>query len=731
MDKNAFLEYGKNLATLCQTAEAKSDVERVTNAAISFFQQGQFFDNGFSAENLADNSESVPRLNRSFGPTDMSASAMSDFLNECGITDPAKKVSLGLECMRILSGDVNRQTILSEGQVPSGAGVLSQESFAGSWGANMLRGDRNHALEAFGVDIDRIQQDNGLSVIVTILRAKGSLEDKLFPRIPEPTSTVTTKLTLPEVYDLATSMNADPSIRNNPAARAPLVGLFKEPDPVSTQPVRMVPLAVNDTNAHDPSLYTGTTSLVVNKTITYAQLTYNSNRVGSDRFDFTDLVADGARIENLYLQLTPASGSPELYIMPTLWMDGALFTKATQQLDSGDLVVNLINTFALRSGSLQADGKKASALLASLNDVVVQLDVIFNAQMNQKTSVITGGGSVNVTLVPAGSAKAVSSGTTAALKGLSAKIVAYTPYMFFDEENLRKTTTAVRVNYAERQFIIPMSRNFVCDYALAQGDDQNVSTTLSTVVSLGNSARNLAIMESRLRDVASALAFEAANPEITGLAPVWRQSLAGALCLPQVISVGLDFSDSRTAVMRESERATELHGRLRGRALSLLTTLTTNSLYLCNLEEGEIPTFKVLAYNTLVDLLFDIPEYHSELAFQDTKKGDTSEADVVMTLPNGYRLEVVRTTFTDYKNQMFLFPIRKANPKHVTSFATIRDRGQMVVQYTPQNGTGVARRYVTNSREILFVTNPLAGVITVTGLEDQYGEADVAKNLAF
>lgn len=715
-----YAEFRSALARLAASRDGKSisTVRNVLHNTAEFLSTHNVVTGNHTIASLESLHDiSIPVLNTEVSVMqDVGVEAVFDYVRNCNVPRDRQE-STALEVLRILSGGVDRNAIIA----PETASKdhMSLESFAGTGGAMMLNHDAKVAMEAFGTDIDRLQSDNRLNIVLSVLRAFTSITDKLFPRIAEEGNAVTIKIPAPEVYDLAASMNASAAVRNNPANILPMVTLYKNPDPVSTRLIPIVPITANDT-ATVKSLYNSTTSLAAGVSSNLFDLAMNNTAYGFNAIDMTDLVAPGGHITNLYVLASHnASGTitTELFKIPTRYYAQAQFVSNPNNMDSGDVAVIMACSTLLTAGSLNAAGA-ASTMLSSYTTAGAQLNIQFNAQLNLKTAQISGSGSVSPILVARPPATAAAGSTATDFALITWTLVAYDTELYYDEENMRKTTLAVRMRYMERQFVIPMGRNILVDYSLNQQSSDDVAAMVNNTACLGNSARNLGVMTSVLTDMYNAVQFEIANPEMAPLVNSRQNSIAGTMCIPYVVTETLDFSDSTILVLRESERLSELHGRTRQRLLTALTTVCNRSLYLNNLDAGEKPVFKVLVAQTLADQLFGIIDYHNEL---NDRVSAANGADYSMELPNGYRLDLVKTNFDDYANSIIVVPMREAQPEHITSFGTIRDRGTYVAQYTPINNGGVARRVVSNTREILFPTNPIGAMITVTNLSTQLG----------
>ena len=173
---------------------------------------------------------------------------------------------------------------------------------------------------------------------------------------------------------------------------------------------------------------------------------------------------------------------------------------------------------------------------------------------------------------------------------------------------------------------------------------------------------------------------------------------------------------SKTAVMRETERLGDMHSYLTSRLTAILSDIDNKSMYSAALEAGETVVFKIMTSKLLRNVLFGIANYYNVL---DDKETATDGADYTLKLPNGMRLDVVGVNFESYENFMMIVPVRSSDAEHVTSVGKILDRGTYTAQYTPVSNGAANKRIVTNSREIVFVTNPVAALISVKGFEEE------------
>ena len=354
-----------------------------------------------------------------------------------------------------------------------------------------------------------------------------------------------------------------------------------------------------------------------------------------------------------------------------------------------------------------------STIFSSWTGVNLLIELTFNANLNIKNGYTDGNGTIAASLQT--NLSSVPSAVQTAFGELTFQVVAWSPYLFFSEENMRKTSAAVRMNWKEMEFLIPPGRNFIVDYSLmGQELGADVTNTVSEVINIGNSWRSVNIMNNTLTSVYNRLQYQLSNPDIDYYSSVQQDYAAGTLSLPHVQMLSLDVSQA--AVMRESERLSDLHNYVTARILALIADGHNKSMYTENFEPGERARYKVITSGPIAEVLFGITNYWNTL---DDKVAVAEGSSYSLKLPNGTQLDIVKSNFMFFANKMLIVPVRDAKPDDVTSFGTILDRGTFVGQYTPVSNGAANKRIVANSREILFPTNPNGYIITVTGLNTE------------
>ena len=655
----------------------------------------------------------IPTLvHNSSNAYDFSMEAISDFVTNCKVPEDTR-TECAIEIARILSGaNTDAHAFYDKGRAKPGA--IAMESIYGSQSIALINGQARAAIESFGEFTDRVTSDSRLSIALTVLRAHKSLIDRILPRVAVEDPVVLIKIPMPEVYNLAQSQNPVASVRYS--SRQPLITLYRVPDFVNTQPQQIVALAANDTGT--PALTYNSTNGILNTGVkaNLFDLTLQANTVGFTAVDWTDLVSDGGAVSQVIVRVTKnVSGTitTEDFPVATQYYRGANFTTLTNTTDSAERGANLRFKTNLTAGSTLVNGS-ASSILSTFTGVNVLLDVNFNAVLNLKTSYIEGNGaitpSINTTLVGG-----VPAGVQTIYGELSFAVVAYTPYVFFNEENMRKTNTGVRLSYKEQEFLIPVGKNFVTDYSLqGQNVGDDVVNSTNSVMGIGNSARSINIITNTLTAVNARLQYENSNPDLDYYSLVAQDYAAGNLSLPHVGVLTLNVAGA--AVMREAERLSDLHSYVTARLTAIIADGHNKSMYTENFEAGERARYKLITSGVIAETLLGISQYWNTL---DDKVAVAANSDYSFKLPNGTQIDVIKSNFESFEGIALLIPVRDAKPDDVTSFGKILDRGTFVGQYTPVQNGAANRRIVANSREIVFPTNPLGYVLTIAGINTE------------
>lgn len=724
-------------------------IDNVFKHVDSFYIDNQFVDAGqakLSTESLFGNPEIVKHF-KFADLKDISCDAVQDLVETCmeGFS-PAKITSTCKEIASILSNRKPVDTITEELREALPNSISTYDAVgARAYGhfanPNIGTESLNQALESFGATINQLNVNTRLAIAVTILRNFSSTIDKLFVRVTDDSNTVLMTIPNPVVFSLEMANNAKSSVRNNPETEVALVNVHAEPGIVNTAPQEVMPninLANEgyDGETHlDTQSVPGSIALLANGSdANLFDLCANANRFGYESVNHTDTIAEGGDVKYVIIRATKTAADGksapivENYTASVGGLPSSRYITTANNSDSGDTIVSLQDLPVTITSTSTTNGGTQTAIFKDLGRANVSLRVNFTSSLRLKYADINGSGGVVAKAVAAAGVSDASAATDIAnaanvLSGVTFEVFSFIPKLFFNEENVRKTTIAVRVNWLQRAFQIPQGRNFTSDSALDQEKEIAAIEAVQTAMSIGNSDRGMAVCESRADEIADIIEGAHENPEIYRRNRIQNLSYAATICRPYVLRATADYKQLNVSVMRESERLSDKHAKVVQILLNALTNVTTRSLYNTSIQPGERVVFKALMHQVPADLLFNISSYHATLQDAVTK---ANGADYSFVLPNGYRIDVVKTNFTSWQNSILVMPVKEDDPASILSFATIRDRGVFAgtIPGGPMNGA-VSIREVLNSREFVLVTNPIGLKLTVDNIDIDLGSIDV------
>jgi hypothetical protein len=688
---------------------------RKSNAVVSTAGVGALGLESFGSE--------APVRNKSFDAVrDADVNSLVRDLHELGMA-PRHMEQVAESVLNLFDGSYNTDNILRNGNIHQDSHQPLSRVVGRTSAAALARLDTGLGLEAFGDDINRLATDDRLTMSLIIMRPWDNIMDKALARVSESSPVVTVRVPSPEAWDWATTQQANSTVesRSGSSNTYRLRDLYRNPTPVNSAAKKIVPLTANDSGS---VLWNSTTTYYKTaKDVSLLDLARDTTRITYDKVDRTDLVADGGILDGVIVKLVATVSSvvtTEYFLINTRPFDLSMFVVNPSSKNSGQRQVIMEAVLPISSATKTYNGSN-STIAAALTDAKIRLRVRITASLDIKTGVLYASGTASTTLVQLANGTAISGTTNTMYGSLAATVDAYSVDLYWDEENQRKANLAVWVNYYEQQFVVPRSRIYFTEYSLTQDVDDNAVSATSSIVALGNGRRGLDIIVNALSDTATGLAYATANPEIVSHNSMDEQSFAGALVKPTVVTTTLDYGIEELNTLNESTRLSEIHGRFRARLLSMATQLFAKSLMLNQYKPGETPVLKAWVHSSIADLVIGILDYHPDLK---DKAALATGADYSMTLPNGYRLDVVKSNFDCLQQRIYIVPVIESDPASIISAASIRDCGTVTTNYTPTNNGAVVRRVATTTREIVFMSNRVGLMIKVQGLQIQLGAFD-------
>lgn len=670
---------------------------------------------------------SVTNLVRDCLPTASADVVASTARTIAGILTNADKVNTILDTSR---GPATQATNSYEMPLYDATGPRAYSRFVDSGGINA---HLNSALESFGTSINQLEINNRLAVTATIARTQSSVIDKLFPRITDESNAVVYVIPNPVLFSLDRMSNHSADVRNAPETEVALLNINTDPGIVNTTPQSVMDNlnVINDTGVDkfiDTESYPGKMTLrAIGIPMSLLDLCNDQNRPSFAQSNHTDQLADGGRVKFIVVKFTKKSGSDtvvEYHPVEVGAFPLSNYANTNSNSDSSDCIVAIQETPLILSALSLTTGGVPTTIFSGLGKANVRCLVTFNSNCRLKYCTVDGSGGVRVTPIAAlgvseDSAASDVAAAATMLKDVSAEVYSFYPELYFNEENLRKSVLGARVNWSQKTVYIPQGKNILVDSALGQAREEVPIQTAQVALSVGNSDRGLAVLDSKFGEIADLIRLEGHGADIYRTNRLQNLSFAGTQCRPYVVEAAIDYSRINVSVMRESERMADRTAKINQMLLNGLSNVVTNSLLATQYTNGEPIVFKAIMHQVTADLLFKIPAYHSEL---NTAMAPANNADYSYALSNGYRIDIATTTFHEWKDKIIFCNYRESNPTDLLTTAAIHDRGIFTGTAQGLNDNGATmNRDVYNSREFVIVTNPIGLKLDITNVDFDLG----------
>jgi len=588
-------------------------------------------------------------------------------------------------------------------------------------------GNARPGQEAFGASIDTVLPDVRMAMTVILLKPHKGIMSRLIHRRTLAGSVITYVIHADEFYDLTKSQNQKGSVRNSFDHRLPIVSLYRRPDPINMTLVPIIPMKANDTD--DKFLVAdGVVKFGVNADL--FDLSMDPTKIGYNNINWTDLVSDGVTLEGIYFTVENADASVvEQFYASTETLSHARLTMIPNTGDSGDRATQIKFRMPLTVDSTMLDGN-ASTLFASITGEDELIDAEFNVatSISLKTAVAQAIGSVTISARPTRAGVELSDTIKDLVEGAAAYKISLVGYKLdakFSEENLRKVNMAVRTQTYTAMYELPQGKSIVVDFSMQQSVPEHVLNTAQEVQAIGIDHRNLQAFLKLMRHVHDQGKIEASDPnyrEANNGRTLNTAFVSGQRVNPHVILGTIDLA--RVMNVRSSDMLGDVRQYVDSYLNKVISMLHLRSLYIQQLDNGEIPTYKVLTSGPIIENLLSVPHIHNHLhpngmdgekIFREKTPGEPIEFTRV--LPSGVKLECISTPFEYMEDKIMIIPFRSSDPSSELNFAHNWDGGQFVANYTPVDQNQVNKRVYMNTREWPIPTCPIGILLTVRNLD--------------
>jgi hypothetical protein len=546
-------------------------------------------------------------------------------------------------------------------------------------------------LEVFGATSDKVISDLQVAITVSLLKWHNTITPRVLSNIPTTEPVVNYVREEVKVYNLGDTIDKDKSI----------IDLYSNPASITNELTKIAPLYANKVGSE--ILADGI--LAFGKEASLIALGVIANKVGFDKYNRTDIVADGVKLETVIVSIKVGSDTG-LYTVSIPASRGRLTR-----------VSNTISTVRAANITHTAVMTKDTAARATTTDTIDSIvgvtgdKLLVKLELSPRIDIRNGNittlGSVSVSAVSEANGTA-DSATTTALGTATVTLYGYGVDARYAEENNRKSNIATTTERTQLSYEIPQGRNFVLDVPL-HGPVVNATqnhANLHSIVRIGQDNVTLQMIAGVLASVGIAAEAYAANP-VPENNPGALYA-AGGRVRPTYVSstlamAGVDsFDDSR--------RQEAIQGRVMTHLGSVVQEIMAGSFLGQQLDGASAPTFRLITSPTILGNIVG--------AKPGEYQGDSANGvELTLKLTSGAILECVTTTFADFSDKIIIIPFLAGNPASDLNFGHNRDFGTIVGSYTHSDNNSAVQRLLANVRELPVPTNAVGAIIDVTGID--------------
>lgn len=640
--------------------------------------------------------------------TSSPTTAISTLVRECGIDDPGLLLAASEEVTNIINKyfDNKKPGALLAHQQKEGKGwdtsasVMGLESLYSMNLVNMF--NTSFHTEDFGAGIGTILPDLRMAIAVSIMQFHNGLTARVLPVKTATEPVVQYKRQDLKVYSVADTEESDKD----------LIELFQEPNFLSNQLIKVAVKKANDTESvlvSDGVVKFGVTAHLM-------KLALDPNVYGTDMFNRTDLIADGVKIDNVIFTISNGTTTEQFKVAVPLALSKLLImNNALHSAMRGTSIV--LNTF-LNKDSVLASGA-ATTLLGAFTDEGLNVEIRLTPEINLRTSEMYCMGAISIkkhhitdnTLISPALDTFYASLYSAAGAHQPA-LVGYSPDARYEEQNMRKSQTAIRIQTRHLVQPIPPGKNYILETAMGQNEEDNGASHLTQVIRIGQDDKTLTTLRETTSHIYDLVSDMFNNPLRKGVDP-GHAYVAGSIVRPRVRIQNISANDITS--MKDSDRMSDIRSMVQYKLSYILEDLMRDSQLIAQLPSGQRPTFKIITSSVLLNNLFGVQHIHPHMNAHTPPAYDGIEYS--RTLDSGVTLQFVTTLFNSMKDKILILPCIPGDPDSILNWGHNWDFGTVVGNYNHNHGNAIWNRTFANTREISLPTNPMAVLLTVSGVD--------------
>ena len=574
--------------------------------------------------------------------------------------------------------------------------VMSLEELLPSDLAGML--NTSVQSEDFGAGISKVLPDLRMAITITIMQFHQGITARLVPVRVATEPVIQYKREDYKIYNVADPETLDKD----------LIELCKNPKPVTNESIKIVPLKANDSATEPALVRDGVIRFGAEANI--LTLAIDDTKYGHNRINRTDLVAEGPELDKIYFTITSSGTTEEFettapYALRRLVMEN-------NALHSAMRAANVNFNVFLNKNSKQSNGT-VSALLASFSaDEGLNVALTAKPELSLRDGRTKALGDIKITKHHTVNPALISADFNTFFAGVTFGLVGYAMDARYDEQNIRKSQIATRIQTRQMVQVIPPCKNYIVETAIGQPEEDNGASHVVQVIKIGQDDKTLTTIDKIMKYVYDMGMSMYANPLQKGIDP-GHHYVAGSLVRPRVTIFNLDVDD--IVSMKDSDLASDLRSAVQIKINKLIEDLLMDTMYTQQLPAGQAPTFRVATSRVILNTLFAVPHIHNHLDNHVTPSNDGIEFRRV--LDSGVVLEFVTSLFDYMEDQVIIIPIIPGAPDSILNWGHNWDHGTVIGNYNHSMDTAAWNRMFASVREITLPTNPMGMIIKVTNID--------------
>lgn len=621
-------------------------------------------------------------------PKDMQFSAAASIVNVMGKYFSAHKNSdylFSLHNKKVEEFDI------------ANAKVMSLEDLFPSELMNTLAG--GVYTEDFGAGISKTIPDLRMAITITIMQFHQGITARLVPVKVATEPVIQYKREDYKIYNVADPESLDKD----------LIDLCKDPKPITNEAIKILVLKANDSGT-EPALVRDNVirfSAVAN----ILQLSIDDTKYGHGRINRTDMVAEGPELEKVYFTITNGATTEEFAIDIPYTQKRLVYEM--NSVHSAMRAAHADFTVFVNKNTLKSNGTANTILAAIPPEEGFNVSFTIKPSMNLRNGETKTLGDIKMVKYHTVDNTLISADLNTLAGAATYDLVGYSLDAKFDEQNIRKSQIATRIQTRQIVQVIPPSKNYIVETAMSQSEEDNGASRVVQVIKIGQDDKTLTTIDKILKQVYDMGNQMFANPLKKGFDPGHNYA-AGSLVKPRVKIIPLKADD--VVSMKDSDRMSDIRSQIQMKISNIVENLLNDTMLTQQLPAGQKPVFRVACSRVVMNTLFAVPHIHNHLD-GGTTTPSYDGVEFRRVLDSGVTLEFATTLFNYMYDEIIFIPYIPGAPDSILNWGHNHDHGTVIGNYNHTQDTAAWNRMFASVREITLPTNPLGIIIKIQDID--------------